>query len=404
MFLSNAEDTVLRIRNHPSVGLYCGRNEGFPPKALDEGIRKILGELHPGVHYLGSSADDVVSGHGPYQAMPPKYYFSERATEKFHSEMGMPNIVTGDSLRSMLPETALWPQGRMWGVHDFSLHGAQGGASFRERIDQSYGGAENVDDWIELAQLVNYEGYRAMFEAQSRNRMGLLLWMSHPAWPSLVWQTYDYYFDPTAAYFASKKASEPLHIQWNPVSEAIEVVNYSGGGARGLTAQVEVINLDGSTKWSREVSLDSAEDTTESCIRLEYPSGLTPVHFLRARLLRKGETISENFYWRSSGQPDYRALRKLPKAKVETATRSERHGSAWKLTTELHNVSASPALMVRVKAVRAHTGDRILPAFYSDNYIALMPGERHTITTEIDDSDTRGEAPAALVTGFNLEN
>ena len=115
-----------------------------------------------------------VSGHGPYQAMTPEYYFTKRATTKFHSELGMPNIVTMDSLNAMMPEESMWPQGNMWGIHDFSLAGAQGGASFRDRIDTSYGGADNAADWVSLAQFVNYEGYRAMFEAQSKNRMGLL--------------------------------------------------------------------------------------------------------------------------------------------------------------------------------------------------------------------------------------
>jgi hypothetical protein len=49
----------------------------------------------------------------------------------------------------------------------------------------------------------------------------------------MIWQTYDYYFDPTAAYFGCKKASEPIHIQWNPVYhipwnpvyDVVEVVN-----------------------------------------------------------------------------------------------------------------------------------------------------------------------------------
>ncbi len=118
----------------------------------------------------------------------------------------MPNIVTMDSLRLMMPEAARWPQGDVWGMHDFSLQGAQGGASFREMIDKNYGGASNAEEWVELAQFINYDGYRAMFEAQGKNRMGMLLWMSHPCWPSFVWQTYDYYFDPTAATSARRKA------------------------------------------------------------------------------------------------------------------------------------------------------------------------------------------------------
>ena len=397
LFKRNVKDTVLRIRSHPSIGLYCGRNEGYPPKPLEAGIRQTLAELHPGLHYISSSADDVVTGHGPYRAMPLKSYFAERATPKFHSEMGMPNIVSMDSLRAMMPESGMWPQGRMWGLHDFSLHGAQGGESFISRIETSYGGADNAADWVRLAQYVNYEGYRAMFEAQSKNRMGLLIWMSHPTWPSFVWQTYDYYLEPTAGYFGAKKACEPLHVQWNPVTDNVEVVNYSAGNARGLTAGVRVLNMDGALRWEKSAPLDSAEDSVASPIRIEYPAGLTPVHFIRLRLTRGGETVSENFYWRGLEEYNYRALRDLPKVKIEAVTHVARQGGRWVLSTELHNPTGTPALMVKLKAVREKSGDRILPAIYSDNYIALMPGERRSIRTELEDADTRGERPSMVI-------
>ena len=400
MFLRVAKDYIRRIRSHASIGLYCGRNEGYPPKPLDDGIRAALDELHPGIHYISSSADDGVSGHGPYQAMPTKVYF-QRAPSKFHSEMGMPNIVSMDSLALMMPESAMWPLGRMWGLHDFCLNGAQGGTSFLERIRNSYGGAENVAQWLELAQFVNYEGYRAMFEAQSRNRMGLLIWMSHPAWPSFVWQTYDYFLEPTAAYFGAKKASEPLHIQWNPLDESVEVVNYSGGDARGLSAHVAVLNIDGSVQWEQTAIVDSAEDSAVSPIKMQYPSGLTPVHFLRMELKRGNDVLSQNFYWRGLQDGDYRAIRDLPRVRLEAVQTMERRGDRWHLTTELYNSSKTPALMVKIKAVRDQSGDRILPALYSDNYIALMPGERRTLWTDLQQADTRGEQPRIVVSGFN---
>jgi hypothetical protein len=401
LFMENVKDIVRRIRNHPSLGLYCGRNEGYPPKPLEEGIRKALAEMHPGLHYIPSSADDVVSGHGPYMAMPPSFYFKYAASTKLHSEMGMPNIPTMESVRAMLPEASRWPQGLGWGLHDFCLEGAQGGDSFRRMIESNYGGASNVEEWVALAQFVNYEGYRAMFEAQSKNRMGLLIWMSHPCWPTFVWQTYDYYFEPSAAYFGCKKASEPLHIQWNPDSESIEVVNYSAGNVSGLTARVEVLNMGGTKQWEKTAALDSAEDSVASCIKMEYPSGLTPVHFLQLTLTRGGDTLSRNFYLRSREEGNYRAIRELPKVRLEAATRVERQGSRWQLTTELHNASSHPALMVRLKAVREKSGDRILPALYGDNYVALMPGERRTILTELAHADTRGEKPRMVIEGFN---
>ena len=400
--MSNARDFVLRIRNHSSIGLYCGRNEGMPPEPLETGLRKVLAELHPGLHYISDSAHGVVSGEGPYQAMPLDFYFKQGSAEKLHSEMGMPNIPTMDSVRAMMTEPSLWPQGLSWGLHDFCLEGAQGGDSFRRTIDYAYGGAANVEEWVSLAQFVNYEGYRAMFEGQSKYRAGLLLWMSHPCWPSFVWQTYDYFLEPTAAYFGCKKACEPLHIQWNRVTEAIEIVNHCAGDVRELTAMVEVFNMDGAKQWEKTAPVDSSEDSATACIQMSYPSGLTPVHFLRLRLTRGGQTVSTNFYLRGLRDQDFRAIRQLPKVQLKAETHTEQRAGHWMLKTELHNASNDPALMVRLKAIREKSGDRILPVLYSDNYVSLLPGQHQTISTELHDSDTRGERPRIVVGGFNV--
>jgi hypothetical protein len=365
--------------------------------------------LHPGLHYIPSSAEDdnrgaapyVVTGHGPYQAQAIKSYFTDRATPKMHSEMGMPNVPTLDSVKLMMPEAALWPRNITWAYHDFTTAGAQAGASFARIIDASYGGAKDAGEFLTLAQFVNYDGHRAMFEAQSKNRMGLLIWMSHSCWPSFVWQTYDYYFEPTAAYFGMKKANEPLHIQWNAATDNIEVVNYSGGAAKGLTATVQLLNMDGAVKWEKSATVDSPEDSVQTPIKMEYPAGLTPTHFIRLKLARAGQEISQNFYLHGLEEVNFKAIRDLPKVKLEATTRVERQGANWVLTTELRNPSAQPALMVRLKAVREKSGDRILPAIYSDNYIALMPGERRTIRTELANADSRGERPRMAVEGFN---
>jgi Exo-beta-D-glucosaminidase Ig-fold domain/Glycosyl hydrolases family 2/F5/8 type C domain/Glycosyl hydrolases family 2, sugar binding domain len=400
MFLNNARDFLLRIRRHASIGIYCGRNEWFPPPALDKGIRALLAELHPGIAYIGSSADGPVSGHGPYRALDPPFYF-RTADTKLHSELGAPNIPTLESVRAMMPESALWPQALDWGLHDFTLAGAQGGVSFRSLIDNGFGGATNAADWITLAQFVNYDTYRAMFEAQGQHRMGLLLWMSHPCWPSFVWQTYDFYLEPTAAYFGCKKASEPLHIQWNSAAEAIEVVNYSAGNIDNLSAQIEVLDMNGKSLMKRNADVESKEDSMVG-IGMTYPAGLTPVHFIRLTLEENGKIRSTNFYMRGVEQGNYRALRSLSKARVRTHTMMEQHGNRWLLTTELQNTSAWPALMVRLKAVREITGDRILPVIYEDNYIALMPGERRSVSTEVNQADTRGEKPRIVLEGFNV--
>jgi hypothetical protein len=404
-FLRGARDYILKIRNHASVGLYCGRNEGVPPKPIDDGLRALTAELHPGLHYIPSSADDntrgtgtyVVTGHGPYRNEPQKYYFTN-APPKMHSEIGSPNVVTMDSLRLTMPESDMWPQNHVWPMHDFGLTGA-----FPAAITEGFGPVDNIADWVTLAQFVDYDAYRGMFEGQSKNRMGLLIWMSHCAWPSLLWQTYDYFFDTDGGYFGAKKGAEPLHIEWNAASDAVEVVNYSAGEARGLTVHADILNMDGARKWDKSATVDSSEDSTVSPFQLEYPAGLTPVHFIRLSLMRGTETISSNFYLRGVQENDYRAIRDLPKVKVEATTKAVLQGGRWLVTTELHNASAAPALMVRVKVVRAKSGDRILPAIYDDNYVALMPGERRTIHAEVNNTDTRGESPRVTVEGFNVQ-
>ncbi len=429
MFLANARDLVGRIRRHASVGLYCGRNEWFPPPQLEQGLRALLAELHPDIHYIGSSADGPVSGHGPYRALTAPEYF-RLADTKLHSEIGAPAIPPMDSVRAMMSPAALWPQGLDWGLHDFTLDGAQGGAAFETLIAENYGGAANAEEWVTLGEIASFEAYRAMMEAQSRFRMGVLLWMSHPCWPSFVWQTYDFYFAPTAAYFACKLGAEPLHIQWNSFADTIEVVNYSAGDVRGLLAEVELINLDGHSMGKQSAPLASTEDSVSTPITLAYPAGLSAVHLLRLTLTQTGTVSgaqngnqtgaqnnvqndiqngvstgivrSRNTYLRGTAQGDYRAIRTLPPAQVRAQTKAERHGDRWQLTTILENASAIPALFVRLTAVGATTGERIVPALYEDNYLALMPGEVRTLLTEVAHADTRGETPALRVEGFNL--
>ena len=405
MFIANAEDYVKRIRSHASIGLYCGRNEGFPPEIIDKALRRIVKEEHPGMHYISSSADDVVSGHGPYRMLPAKTYFTlETGNDKFHSERGMPNVLTYESfLRTYSPE-GIWPQSDQWGMHDYTLEGAQGATSFNEIIATGYGQPESAKEFADLAQWVNYDGHRSLFESRSKNRMGLLMWMSHSCWPSMVWQTYDYYFEPTAAYFAIKKASEPLHIQWNPATDEVEVVNYSAGLHPGLKARVQVLNMDASVAWEKEATVDSREDTTEKCIKLQFPDALSEVHFIKLTLEENEKIVSENFYHRSKVENNYQALKQLPKVPVRAQTQyTKADDGEWQAEITVENRSSAPALMVRLNIVGDKDGLQFLPIFYSDNYFALLPGETKVVRVHWKDVDTRGNAPLLKVSGYNVE-
>jgi hypothetical protein len=161
--------------------------------------------------------------------------------------------------------------------------------------------------------------------------------------------------------------------------------------------------MDGSVKWKKAASLDSAEDSAVNCLQMEYPAGLSDVHFVRLTLSHGEVPFSKNLYMRGAKAGDYRAIRQLTKANVRRSTETVRHDDQWHLTTQLHNMSAFPALMVRLKVVRAKSGDRILPVIYEDNYFTLMPGEQRTIQTDVSHADTRGEVPRMEVGGFNVK-
>ena len=392
MFLANAEDYLRKIRHHPCLALYCGRNEGNPPAALDEGLRALVNRLHPGMQYIPHSATGPVSGNGPYRALSVEEYFTlERGRDRFHSERGMPNVPTVESLERMLAPAHRWPQDDVWGMHDYALESAQSAATFNAMVEKAFGEPESLEQFAQWAQWINYDGYRAMYESRSAQRKGLLIWMSHSCWPSMVWQTYDYYFAPTAAYFGAKKGSAPVRIQWNPAAGRVEVVNNNAGDLSGLTALAVVAAPDGTVLSEQQTELDAAEDSTVA-LPFEIPG--QDLFLLRLRLLQGDAELADNFYVLHPDDPgNLQALKELPAAKVDLRTEWIREGDQWIGTATLENRSGTPALMLRLNLVGARSGGQILPVFYEDNWISLLPGERKCICVRCAVADTRGEQP-----------
>ena len=392
MFMDNARDFVLKIRNHPSIGIYCGRNEGYPPKTIDDGLRNTVATLHPGLDYISSSADDGVSGHGPYWAISAKEYF-EKQTGKLHTERGMPNVMTIEGLSRTLDAEHLWPQNLSWGRHDYTMEGAQRGATFNQMIAENFGEPTSAHEFCDWAQWINYEGYRAMYESGSKDRMGLLIWMSHPCWPSMVWQTYDYYLEPTAAYYGVKHACEPLHVQWNPSTNHVEVVNRSAGHQKG-TAKASIIDLNGKTLWEQTMDYICDEDMTLEMMQVDVPQEIAGAYFLRLTLIdNKGVVRSTNDYVNTTVENDRTSLHDLRRAQM-TATAS---GKGVTLT----NTGQVPAMMLRLN-LKGDDGEQILPVIYSDNYLHLMPGESRTIDIEWKNEDARGCKPVVEISGTNV--
>ncbi len=400
LFMTNVRDRIARIRNHPSLALYCGRNEGNPPKSLN-GMADETTTLDGTRYYIPNSASGLVSGHGPYEPKPPSWYFENRG-KTLHSELGIVAVPTADTMRQMLPAQDLWPINDLWALHDYYQPRCK---VYTKRIDQSYGLSKGLDEFCEKAQLHNLENAKAMLESwRSNSGSGGLIWMSHPAWPSLICQFYDYYLNPTAAYFGARTANEPLHILWNASTNEIKVANNTSQNFTNLHAQAWIYNMDGSQKFHHESDLNSgAGQAAVTCFKLEFPNDLTPVHFIKLKLTSSDKTVSENFYWNGTKEGDYLTLGDLPKTTIAGSwARTDTSGTTI-LNAHLQNSSAKVAMAICLKVVNDKDPvKRILPVFYDDNYISLLPGESRDVRMEVESTLLQDSAPRIAVDGWNV--
>jgi hypothetical protein len=166
-----------------------------------------------------------------------------------------------------------------------------------------------------------------------------------------------------------------------------------------------VLNLDGSPQYTHTDTVTAAPSAATDLGVIAFPSRLSPVHFIKLELRDgEGRLLSDNFYWR--GAPDdednFQALNTLPTVTLDIQATRHDTGGLCLLDVVVHNPSQSVALMSHLQLRKARSGQRVLPVFYSDNYLSLLPGERKTLTVEAAADDLGGEAPLLAVDGWNV--
>lgn len=412
MWLRNAHDRFLRRRNRACVVLWCTSNEDIPLDPFITEMPKMAAALDGTRQFLHASTQmPPINGDGPYDTRPPSWYFG--FAHGFRPELGSPTIPSVETMRRMMPYNKLWPVNQMWGDHDWWLKtgwgAGEGLCDATQRAIAKYGAPTGIEDCCRKAQMVNMEVFKAIYEAWNHRMWddctGVMIWMSNPAWPSLTWNTYDYYMDTTAAYFAIKKACEPIHIQWNAATNQVKAINCIGADLKGLNAEAVIYNFDGSVFQTKSAKLDCAANSTHDCMELfvaaeDKLDSLSNMHFIKLALKNNsGELLSSNFYWRSKTEWKYEEFQNMPKAQV-TGTASEIKDG--KLSVDLANRTSSVALMVRLKVVDTVTGLLAAPVIYSDNYFSLAPHESRKIDVSL--KAVRPHHTIKLVVeGWNIE-
>ena len=384
LFLANARDTISRYRNHPSIAVWFGRNEGVPQPIINQGLDDLTASLDGTRYYTGSSNSVNLQGSGPYNYRPPVQYFTELA-QGFSVEVGTPSLSTLESLQASIAPADRWPLSDTYAYHDWHFGGNGDVATFMAALAEQYGEASSLEDFERKAQLMDYVSYRAIFEGfqahlWTRNS-GRLLWMTHPSWPSNTWQIYSSDYDTAAAYFAVKKACEPVHAQLNLPDFAPAVANISRVPRSGLTLRIRIISLDNRLLAERVDSLAVGANSVVTLAPLDIQPLLAREGLVLVKLTltdSHGATLSDNLYWPGRDAASQRRLIELRPQPVGITARAGRDLADTRVEVLLTNRGTAPALGLKITMLGG-PGERVLPVYYEDNYVALLPGESRRI-------------------------
>ena len=400
LFLNNTLDVIKRFRNHASIVVWCPRNEGYAPKGIEDELATQLALQDGTRHYHGNSREVNLRQSGDWHFIVDNKEYFDKYAEGFSTEIGTFSIPEASTIRKFMQVEDQWPINDVWHYHD--LHAEkQNLEGYLRTIDSLYGPSKNLNDFNRKVQLVNYNSHRAIFEAwnskQWTNGSGVLLWMTHPAWPSMIWQTYSWDFQTHGSFYGSKKGCEPLHIQMNLNDENVIVANTSLITHVASQAEIEVFDLNGKRVFYKTQKADINENI-KTDIFLNPLSGilLPSVYMVRLQLKDKaGKLLAANHYWKTNATTkDFTSFNNLPNVNVICKVVKMEVNNIEMI---LENKSSTPAIGVRLHA----TDERdniLLPAYFSDGYFTLLPGEKKTVNLQHD----AGIAPVKVqVEGYN---
>ena len=425
LFIASATDQIKMLRNHPSLAFWCGGNEITPPEDILHALKDSLMPALDGTrHFIDYSNSDSMSyntlggnGDGPYGIQHISTFWGKK-TFPFNSEVGSVGMGDYESLERFLPKEELVPppypgkEDAVWNYHKYIGY---------DSSVYAYGPVKDLRDFAEKAQLVNFDQYRALAEGFSSHMWdwytGTIIWKTQNPWTALRGQMYDYYLDVNACLYGLHHGSEPLHIMYDQVSGMTMIANNTFRTQRDLMMQVRVYDMDGKDRLLTQQFYEVGPTVAKNYIpmgrgidALRRKEGI----FLSLRLVNTlQQVVSDNLYWLPDSAGMYSGLQRMGKAALSVEARSagadaqEMQGGGAgqkRIIVTLRNPAGGPvAFFNRVSLVDPGTKQRILPVFYSDNYISVLPGESQTIT--LDYTPVAGSAPPLVsVRGWNVES
>ncbi len=429
-------DQITRLRTHASVFVWLNASDGPPPADIETmylGILKDLRWPNPSVSSAAADSTTVtgksgVKMTGPYEYVPPMYWLVDTEAGGawgYNTETSPgPAIPPKESLQRFIPKEHLWPIDEYWNYH------AGGGRFttvnvFTEGLNRRYGTATSLDDYERKAQAMTYDGQRAMFEAYGRNKYtstGVIQWMLNNSWPSLIWHLYDYYLVPAGGYFGTRKAMEPVHVQYDYDTHSVSVVNSRYEDFKGLKVSARLLNIESQEVAAKDGVIDLPADASVKAFDLPRPENLSTTYFLKLRLQdAAGKLVGDNFYWLSTKPDtmdwgkrrgtaytpqqdfgDLSGLNSLRQVKLEITTNARVEGDHGIVRVNVKNPTATVAFMVHPRLTQGKDGFDIVPVFWDDNYFSLLPGEEKAVEARYARSSAGGKPAVLEIEGYNI--
>ena len=395
-------DQVVRLHNHPSVIAWLTGSDRIPNPGLEERYLAIYEQEDYRPYVCSAKNMKSLAGwsgtkmEGPYEYVGADYWYKDTEAGGafgWNTETGIgANLPQLESLKKMIPEESLWPLSDVWDYHCTAAASDMNSTrQLQETINGLYGGFDGLNDFVRKAHAVDYDGTRAMFEAfrvRIPKSTGIVQWMLNSAWPSLYWQLYDYYGVPTAGYYGTKKACEPVQLLFDYADRKVYAVN-GRLAPRSLTATVKVYDAASRLIGEESRPVEVAYRDVAPVFDLKRFDGKP--HFV-ALFLTEGDTpVADNFYclpaednaydWKKTNwyitpitrYADLSFVFNQAPAEVEMTVDGNR--------VTLENKSGVIAAQVVLKAKDAQ-GNLVVPAYWSDNFFPLLPGQTKTVTCD----------------------
>lgn len=443
IFIRNMTSTIYRIRNHASLLLWTGGNEGHARKILYDAMRDSVIALDGTRPFIPSSSGYAklpagwkgswpdngppgVYSSGPYSWQDPHVYYTKVAEQTdwlFKDETGIPSqppyASLGKIIPNLIPDPSIpYPLNNTWGYHDACSGNGHYELYYQEALKR-YGDFTGMKDFSDKMQLMNADGYRGIFEAASsrlKETGGIMLWKINAAFPSVIWQVYDWYLRPNAGYYFMKRAIAPVTIQLNLNDSAVAIVNRNYFDMKNLSVEIEIFDLNGKRvlKSGKNISVN-AEDVliVESLAHQLKP--LKGIHFVHLSLYRGKNLLSSNTYWMERNN-DFKNLVDMPEATIsvrevrvaaKNSLKTPAPGNRELFSSDqkeyvVKNISSQMAFFINFSLQDASDNEEILPSYWSDNYFSLNPGEERVITFRCDKNNVPKKFKL-VVDGWNLK-